>query len=353
MFKNYIAGEWVDGNDVSVNINPSDTNDVIGEFARASADDVNKAVEAAQTGAAKWALSTAAERHTVLSHIAKAMYADLDQLGTELSREQGKTLAEGKGEALRAAQLFDFYAGEALRMEGLKVPSIRDGVEIEVTREPVGIVGIIAPWNYPLAIPAWKIAPALACGNAVIFKPADLVTHSAYLLAQIIASSGLPEGVFNLTMGRGSLVGEAMLNHPYINAISFTGSQSIGLHAAQACTAKMPLKKVQLELGGKNPLIVLDDADLDLAVATAVNGAYFGTGQRCTASSRLIVTESIHDRFVEAMKVEIGKLKVDHALKEDSTIGPVVDEAQMKQDIEYVDLGRREGANLVMGGGGS
>lgn len=351
MFNNFIAGEWVGGSDVCVNINPSDTNDVIGEFARGSAEDVNRAVAAAKASAGKWSLSSPATRHAVLSKIAAAIFADLDQLGRELSREQGKPLAEGKGEALRAAHLFDFYAGETLRMEGLKIPSVRDGVEVEVTREPVGVVGIIAPWNYPIAIPAWKIAPALASGNAVVFKPADLVPHSSWLLTKIISESGLPEGVFNLVMGRGSVVGEAMLTHPDIQAISFTGSQNVGLRVAQAAAANMPLKKIQLELGGKNPLVVLDDADFDLAVDVAVNGAFFGTGQRCTASSRLIVTEGIHDKFVKAMIDKIGGLKVDNALMPGTAIGPVVDETQLKQDLDYIDVGLKEGANLAIGGG--
>lgn len=350
MFANYIGGVWTDSAETSPNVNPSDLDDVIGVFPRASAQHAIAAIEAAQTAQAGWATSTPAERHAILSRIAQAMMGQADHLGRELSREQGKTLAEGRAEAVRAAQLFDFYANEALRLEGTAIPSLRPGVEVQVVREPVGVVAIIAPWNYPLAIPAWKIAPALCYGNAVVFKPADLVPHSAWLLTRIIAESGLPAGVFNLVMGRGSVVGEAFLTHPAVNAVSFTGSQNVGLRVAQAATAQMPLKKFQLELGGKNPLIVLDDADLDAAVGIAVNGAFHSTGQRCTASSRLIVTEGVHDRFVAALAERTRALRVGHALDPDTEIGPVVDESQFRQDIDYIDLGQREGARLIAGG---
>jgi alpha-ketoglutaric semialdehyde dehydrogenase len=349
-FGNLIGGKWVAGSDLAPNVNPSDVSDVIGLFPRGSAAEVDAALAAARGALPVWAAATPAERHAVLSRIAAAILGDADRLGRELSREQGKTVAEGRGEAVRAGQLFDFYAGEALRQEGVKVPSLRVGVEVEVTREPVGVIGIIAPWNYPLAIPAWKIAPALAWGNAVVFKPADLVPHSAVLLARIIAASGLPPGVFNMVMGRGSVVGEAMLTHPGIDAISFTGSQGVGLRVAQAAVARFPLKKVQLELGGKNPLVVLDDADLSVAVPAAINGAFFGTGQRCTASSRLIVTDGIHDRFVAAMKQAMDGLTVGHALDPATVVGPVVDGAQLAQDLDYIETGRAEGARLVAGG---
>lgn len=349
-FANLIGGEWIAGTDWTEDVNPSDLSDRIGRFPRGTAADVNAAVAAARQAQPLWAGATPAERHAVLSRIAARILADAERLGRELSREQGKTLAEGRAEAIRAGQIFDFHAGEALRQEGLAIPSLRAGVEIEVTRVPVGTVGVITPWNYPLAIPAWKIAPALAWGNAVIFKPADLVPHSAVLLARIIAESGLPAGVFNLVMGRGSVVGEAMLTHPHIDAISFTGSQATGLRVAQAAAARFPLKKVQLELGGKNPLVVLDDADLAVAVPAAINGAFHGTGQRCTASSRLIVTEGIHDRFVAALTEAMQGLTVGHALDPATVVGPVVDAGQLQQNLDYIAIGRAEGARLIVGG---
>lgn len=350
MFQHFINGTWVNSDEASQNINPSDTNDVIGEFARASIAQVNDAVAAAKDALKSWSHSGPMQRHDLLRRIGAAILADVDHLGYELSREQGKTLAEGKGEATRAGQLFEFYAGETLRTEGIKIESIRPGVEVEVTREPVGVVGIIAPWNYPLAIPAWKIAPALAYGNTVVFKPADLVPHSAVLLAKIIADAGVPDGVFNLVLGQGRVIGEEILNHSDVNAISFTGSQAVGLHVAQCATKSFPLKKIQLELGGKSPLIVLDDADLKIAVDIAVNGAFFGTGQRCTASTRLVVTERIHDKFVAAMKIATEALAVGHALAPTTVIGPVVDEKQLAQDLDYIEIGKKAGATLVTGG---
>jgi acyl-CoA reductase-like NAD-dependent aldehyde dehydrogenase len=249
---------------------------------------------------------------------------------------------------MRAGQIFKFFAGEALRLAGERVPSVRPGVEVEITREPLGVVGLITPWNFPLAIPAWKIAPALAYGNTVVLKPADLVPGSAWAIAEILNKHGLPAGVFNLVMGRGSVVGEAILDSPDVVAVSFTGSVDIGRHIATKCAAR--LARFQLEMGSKNPLVVLDDADLEVAVSCAINGAFFQTGQRCTASSRLIVTEKIHDRFVDALVEAMKKLKVDHALKPGTQVGPVVDQKQLDQDLSYLEIGRQEGGRLAFGG---
>jgi acyl-CoA reductase-like NAD-dependent aldehyde dehydrogenase len=248
----------------------------------------------------------------------------------------------------RAGNIFKFFAGEALRLNGDLVPSVRPGVGVEVTREPVGVVGLITPWNFPIAIPAWKLAPALAYGNAVVLKPADLVPGSAWALADILKRAGLPAGVLNLVMGRGSEVGQVLLDDKRVDAISFTGSVATGRRIANACVARMA--KFQLEMGGKNPMVVLDDADLDVAVAAAVNSGFFSTGQRCTASSRLIVTEGIHDRFVAAVAERMKTLKVDDARKAGTDIGPVVDDKQLAQDLEYIGIGKAEGARLVAGG---
>ncbi len=210
------------------------------------------------------------------------------------------------------------------------------------------MVGIITPWNFPIAIPAWKIAPALAYGNCVVFKPADLVPGCAWALADIIARAGIPAGVFNLVMGRGSVVGEALSTSPEVDAVSFTGSVATGKRVAQNCAAR--LAKVQLEMGGKNPQVVLDDADLDTAVNVSLQSAFFSTGQRCTAASRLIVTEGIHDRFVSGLINKLKTLKIDDALKEGTDIGPVVDSSQLEQDLKYIELGKKEGAKLAAGG---
>ncbi|MEM1398668.1 MAG: aldehyde dehydrogenase family protein, partial [Pseudomonadota bacterium] len=252
------------------------------------------------------------------------------------------------GETVRAGQIFDFFAGEALRLGGETVPSIRPGIGVEMTREAIGVVGIITPWNFPIAIPAWKIAPALCYGNTVVFKPAQLVPGCSWAIVDILHRAGLPAGVMNLVMGRGSVVGQTMLDSPDINAITFTGSVGTGKQVAASCAEHM--RKVQLEMGGKNPLVVLDDADLNTAVECSVNGAFFSTGQRCTASSRLVVTEGIHDKFVEAMTERLKSLVVDDAVKDGTHIGPVVDQSQLEQDQEYIEIGRKEGANLVFGG---
>ena len=350
IFKNFIAGDWVEGDGVSRNVNPSDLNDVVGEYARATIQQTRDAIAAARAAAPGWARSTPQQRYDALMAISNEIMARKDELGRLLAREEGKTLAEGVGETARAGQIFAFFAAEALRIPGEKVASVRPGVDVEMTREPVGVVGIISPWNFPIAIPAWKIAPALCYGNAVVFKPADLVPGCAHALAEIIARSGLPKGVFNLTMGRGSSVGQTLLDSPDIDAITFTGSVQTGRKVATACVAGDRMKKFQLEMGGKNPLVVLDDADLAVAVECAINGAFYSTGQRCTASSRLIVTEGIHDRFVAAMVERMKTLVIDDALKAGTQIGPVVDETQFEQDMNYIGLGRKEGGTLVEGG---
>src|SRR5258706_480861 len=348
--QNFIGGTWIPAAAAAPDINPSNTNDVVGEFARATRADAEAAIRAAKAAFPAYARATPQQRYDALKKISDEILARKDDLGRLLSREEGKTLPEGMGEAVRAGQIFAFFAGEALRMSGEKLASVRPGVDVEMTREPLGVVALITPWNFPMAIPAWKIAPALAYGNCVVFKPADLVPGSAHALAGIIAKSGLPPGVFNLVMGRGSEIGDALLRHPGIAAVSFTGSVATGRKVAAAATAATPMKKVQLEMGGKNPLVVLDDADLTTAVECATNGAFFSTGQRCTASSRLIVTRGIHDRFVEALTERIKSLVVDDALRAGTHVGPVVDRSQLDQDLRYIDLGKEEGAKLHWGG---
>ena len=348
MFKNLIAGEWVDSTRVSRNINPSDTRDLVGEYAQADAEQARAAIAAARKAQGAWGLSTPQQRFDILDAAGAEILARKAELGDLLARGEGKTLPEAIGEVVRAGNIFKFFAGEALRTGGDVVPSVRPGVGVEVTREPVGVVGLITPWNFPIAIPAWKIAPALAYGNAVVLKPADLVPGSAWAIADILHRAGLPAGVFNLVMGRGSEVGQVLLDDRRVDAISFTGSVATGQRIAQACVARMA--KFQLEMGGKNPMVVLDDADLGVAVGAALNSGFFSTGQRCTASSRLIVTEGIHDRFVAAMAEKMQALKVDDARKAGTDIGPVVDDKQLAQDQEYVAIGKAEGAKLVAGG---
>ncbi|NWG25979.1 MAG: aldehyde dehydrogenase family protein [Pseudorhodoplanes sp.] len=348
--KNFIAGEWVEAREMAPDLNPSNTDDVVGQFPRASAADAEKAIAAAKAAFPAWSRSSIQERHDILKKIGDEILARKDELGRLLSREEGKTLAEGIGETVRAGQIFLFFSGECLRLAGEKVPSVRPGVDVEITREPIGVVGLITPWNFPIAIPAWKIAPALAYGNCVVFKPADLVPATAHALSEIIVRAGLPAGVFNLVMGRGSVVGEAMLRSRDVVAVSFTGSVATGRKLAATCIESDPMKKVQLEMGGKNPFVVLDDADLKTAVECTVNAAFFSTGQRCTASSRVIVTGGIHDRFVDALTERMKSLVVDDALKPGTQIGPVVDQSQLDQNLSYLKIGRDEGATLKAGG---
>lgn len=350
ILKNFIGGEWVDGSGVTRNINPSNTNDLVGEYAKADKVQTEKAIAAAKAAFPAWAQSTPQVRYDALNKISLEILARKEELGRLLAREEGKTLPEGIGEVARAGQIFAFFAGEALRLIGEKGASVRPGLEVEITREPMGVVGMITPWNFPIAIPAWKIAPALCYGNTVVFKPAELVPGSAHALSEIITRSGIPAGVFNLVIGSGSVVGQTLLEHPDVAAISFTGSVATGRKIAQACVMSSNMKKFQLEMGGKNPLVVLDDADLKTAIEVAVNGAYFSTGQRCTASSRLIVTEGIHDRFVAAMAERLNGLSVDDALKAGVHIGPVVDQNQLDQDLRYIKIGQDEGAKLAFGG---
>ncbi|NTG46375.1 aldehyde dehydrogenase family protein [Agrobacterium rhizogenes] len=345
--QNLIAGEWT-GTTGAENINPSDTNEVVGLYASASVQDVADAIAAAKAAFPAWSRSGILERHSILRKTSDEILARKDELGALLAREEGKTLPEAIGETIRAAQIFDFFAGEALRLAGEVLPSVRPNIGVEITREPLGVIGIITPWNFPIAIPAWKIAPALCYGNTIVFKPADLVPGCSWAIVDILHRAGLPKGVLNLVMGKGSVVGQAMLDSPVLSGITFTGSVGTGKRVALASVEHG--RKYQLEMGGKNPMVVLDDADLTVAVEAAANSAFFSTGQRCTASSRLIVTEGIHDKFVAALTEKLKTLNVDNAVKAGTHIGPVVDAKQLKTDTDYIEIGKQEGAKLAFGG---
>jgi acyl-CoA reductase-like NAD-dependent aldehyde dehydrogenase len=346
-FNNYINGEWLAGTSTSPNINPSDTSDVIGHYTQADEAQTELAISAARAAFPGWAMSSPQLRFDVLDAVGTEILARKDEIGRMLSREEGKTLPEGIGETVRAAMIFKFFAGEALRMAGEVLPSVRSNVDVEVSRQPLGVVGLITPWNFPIAIPAWKIAPALACGNCVVFKPAELVPASAWAIAEIISRTALPKGVFNLVMGPGAQVGNTLVNSSRVDGISFTGSVATGRRIIATCAARQA--KVQCEMGGKNPLMVVDDADLAVAVNAMVQSAYFSTGQRCTASSRVIVTEGIHDRFVTAVLEKMKTLRVDHALQAGTDIGPVVDGRQLAGNLKYVEIARTEGGNVFGG----
>lgn len=346
--RNYVAGEWLSGEGEVANINPSDLSDVIGNYAQASAEQLDMAIGQARNAQREWAAYGLERRQAVLQAIGEELIARSEELGTLLSREEGKPLAEGKGEVYRAGQFFTYYAAECLRQIGENADSVRDGIEVDVRREPVGVVAIISPWNFPTATASWKIAPALCYGNAVVWKPANITPASAVALTEIIAKQDIPSGLFSLVMGSGRSVGQRLVESPDVNAISFTGSVPVGRGIATAAIANFT--KVQLEMGSKNALAVMDDADLDLAVAVALGGAFGGSGQKCTASSRLVVHQAIHDAFVEKLVTGAKAMKVGHALEAGTQLGPIVSEQQLQENLGYVELGKSEGAELACGG---
>jgi aldehyde dehydrogenase (NAD+) len=345
---NFIAGEWLAGSSEIDNINPSDLSDTIGQFAQADNAQLQRALDAAQSAQSEWGTAGLERRYNVLMAIGTELIARCEELGTLLAREEGKPQAEGKGEVYRSGQFFTYYAAETLRQIGDNADSVRDGIEVDVRREPIGTVAIVSPWNFPMATAVWKIAPALAFGNAVIWKPANLVPASAVALAEIISRQDIPAGLFNLVMGSGGAVGQALVESPQINAISFTGSVPVGRGIAQAAVGNFT--RVQLEMGSKNALAVMDDADLDTALACALNGAFGSTGQKCTASSRLVVHKNVHDYFVERLAAAATDMVVGHALEPGTQIGPVSSSAQLQQNLDNIELGKKEGGELLCGG---
>jgi len=346
--QNFIAGEWLAGESEIANINPSDLSDTIGHYAQADSAQLQRALDAAEQAQRTWAATGLEKRYSTLMAIGNELMARSDELGTLLAREEGKTRPEGKGEVYRSGQFFTYYAAEVLRQVGDNADSVRDGIEVDVRREPVGTVAIISPWNFPMATAVWKIAPALAFGNAVIWKPANLVPASAVALAEIISRQDLPAGLFNLVMGSGSGVGQQLVESPRVQAISFTGSVPVGRGIAQSAVGNFT--RVQLEMGSKNALAIMDDADLDIAVACALNGAFGSTGQKCTASSRLVVHKGIHDEFVGRLVDGAKNMVVGHALEAGTQIGPVSSDAQLRQNLANVELARQEGGELLCGG---
>jgi len=343
----FIAGEWTGADGALESRNPSNTDDIVARFPNGGAAEVDQAVQAATEAFPGWASASPEVRSDVLDKVAQIIFARSAELGELLAREEGKTRAEGIGETLRAARIFRYFAGEALRRHGRTLESTRPGLDVATYREPLGVVGLITPWNFPIAIPAWKAAPALAFGNTVVLKPANITPAIAAALTEIIAEAGAPAGVFNLVLGRGD-VGRAITDHRGIAAVSFTGSQTVGAQVGLAAMKRQA--RVQMEMGGKNPLVILADADLDKAVAIAADGGFFQTGQRCTASSRVIVEDAIHDRFIEALAAKAGNLKVGPALSSDTQIGPASSEQQFDQNLSYVGIATGEGGRLVTGG---
>lgn len=343
---NLIGGTWIPGAAVPIeNRNPSDPDDLVGLYAAASPTQVVEAVGAARAGRRALAAMPVQARVDALTEAGRRIEAEAARIGEILAREEGKPIAEARAEVVRAGQIFRHFAGEALRGGGVTLPSLVPGATAATARLPLGVVTIITPWNFPAAIPAWKIAPALAWGNAVIFKPAELACATAWELVAILDVCGLPRGAVNLVMGRGREIGAALVETPGIDGISFTGSEAVGGRIAQA-SAQM-LRRVQLELGGKNPLVIADDADLELAVEVASIGAFAQTGQRCTAWSRIVVMDALHDRFVEAFARAADAMAVGDARDPATRMGPAVDAAQLHRDFDYIALGEAEGARRM------
>ena len=343
----FIGGQRVAGDTPSQSLNPSNIHDIVARMADGGQAQVDAAVAAARKAFPAWSEASPEVRSDLLDKVGTMIIARSAEIGRLLAREEGKTLAEGIGETVRAGRIFKYFAGEALRRHGQNLDSTRPGVEIQTYRQAVGVFALVTPWNFPIAIPAWKAAPALAFGNTVVIKPAGLTPATASALADIFAACDAPPGVFNMLFGRGAM-GDALVKHPDVDGVSFTGSQAVGAQVGVAAMARQA--RVQLEMGGKNPLIILDDADLERAVAIALDGSYFATGQRCTASSRLIIQDGVHDRFVALLAEKVAALRVGDALDPDTQIGPAVSEAQMETSYRYIDIATGEGGRLVTGG---
>ena len=347
LLRHYIGGERVEADAPGESLNPSNTNEVVARVPEGGPGEVDAAVAAARKAFPAWSDASPEVRSDLLDRVGALILERRETLGRLLSREEGKTLPEGIGEVVRAGRIFKYFAGEALRRHGQNLDSVRPGVEIQTYRQAVGVFGLITPWNFPIAIPAWKAAPALAFGNTVVIKPAEATPATAAAMADILYEAGIPAGVFNMIFG-GAAAGTALVAHPDVDGVSFTGSQRVGASVAAAAVKRQA--RVQLEMGGKNPLIVLDDADLDRAVMVALDGSYFATGQRCTASSRIIVQDGAHDRFVKALAEKVKALRVGDALDPATQMGPAVSAAQMEQSYRYLDIATSEGGRLVTGG---
>ncbi|MGH7528893.1 MAG: aldehyde dehydrogenase family protein [Gemmatimonadales bacterium] len=349
-FKNFIAGEWVapSTGDYSENRNPADWNDVIGRFPRSGPDDLTRAVASAQRGFAQWSRTPAPLRGQVLQRVGELLVERKEAIARAMTREMGKVLAETRGDVQEGIDTAFYAATEGRRLFGRVAPSELRNKWAMSYRRPIGVAGLITPFNFPLAIPTWKMFPALLCGNAVIFKPAEDVPHSGHLLVEVLLEAGVPPEVVQLVHGQGSAVGRALVGHPDVPVISFTGSTEIGSQIGEIC-GRMH-KRLSLEMGGKNAMIVMDDADLDLALDGVLWGAFGTTGQRCTATSRLILHEKIHDTFVRMLCDRAQALRLGAGLDEQTEVGPLIHEEARQKVAEYVEIGKKEGASVTIGG---
>ncbi|MGA2197463.1 MAG: aldehyde dehydrogenase family protein [Bryobacteraceae bacterium] len=348
LFSNYINGEWVSRDQTFENRNPANTNELIGNFVKGTAQDINDAAAAAAAALPAWSAMSGPARGNILFKAADILDKKFENTAADMTREEGKTLPEAKGEVRRAINILRYFAGEGSRMPGMLVPSERDRVHMFALRKPIGVVGLVTPWNFPSAIPAWKLAPALICGNTVLMKPASAAPLSAWRIVEALHEAGIPKGVVNFVAGPGGALGQALVNAAPLKAVSFTGSCEVGQWLHQQASARH--LRIQLEMGGKNPTIVLADADFPSAVENVVNAAFFSTGQKCTATSRAIVEDAIYDRFVAGVVERTRKLRVGDGMQPGIDIGPCVDQGQMETDLRYIEIGRKECGEPLCGG---
>lgn len=348
--KNFINGEWTDSlsSQFSPNRNPADLNDILCQTPRSTEQETNAAIEAAREAFQGWKETPPPQRGRILFVAMKLLQDQAEELAVTLTREEGKTLRDARGEVQRAINVLEFTAGEGRKLRGATIPSEISRTLIYTVRQPVGVVGLITPWNFPVAIPVWKIAPALVAGNTVVFKPAELTPLCAVKLIEIFQEAGIPGGVLNLVLGSGSTVGRTIVNHPQVDAISFTGSNEVGSGIYEQASRRGI--RVQCEMGGKNPIVVMEDADIDLAIEGVIQGGFGSTGQRCTAASRAIVHESIAEQFLQGLMNRIRKIRIGEGINMETDMGPLVDEHQMNRVLEYIETGKQEGAQLVYGG---
>jgi aldehyde dehydrogenase (NAD+) len=349
-YRNFIDGKWIESvsSRTVSNINPANTDDVIGTVKQATRDEARRAVESAAENVASWRATPAPSRGRIVARAARLLEDHKEELAQILTREEGKTLAESRGELQRSINVAEFCAGESRRMNGETIQSELPSNFAYTIKQPLGVVACVTPWNFPVAIPIWKIAPALVAGNTVVFKPATLTPATAVRIVELFAEAGIPSGVLNLVLGSGSEAGDEIINHRAVKAVSFTGSNEVGIRLYEEVSRRGA--KVQCEMGGKNPVIILEDADLDLAVESTAQGAFGSSGQRCTATSRAVVVNDIADEFVERIARRAGSMRIGNGMDPNTEMGPSVDEAQFKIVLKYIDIGREDGATLVCGG---
>ncbi|MCA1815551.1 MAG: aldehyde dehydrogenase family protein, partial [Acidobacteria bacterium] len=350
-YRNYIGGAWIESTSdrTAPNLNPANTDDVIGTVKLSTREEARRAVESASEAFRSWRSTPAPQRGRIVARFARLLEDDKESVAQILTREEGKTVAESRGEVQRAINVAEFCAGESRRMNGETIQSELPANFAYTIKQPHGVVACVTPWNFPVAIPVWKIAPALVAGNTVVFKPATVTPATAVRLTELFAEAGIPKGVLNLVLGSGSDAGDEIVGHPAVRAVSFTGSNGVGLKLYEQCSRRGA--KVQCEMGGKNPVVVLEDADMALAVESTAQGAFGSTGQRCTATSRAIVVEEIAQEFTERIVARAQELKIGDGSDPATDVGPVVDSHQFKSVLRYVDAGREDGAEMLCGGG--